>query len=191
MDWNKKLQMIIDYVEDHLQNKEEAIDPEEIAKMAGCSFSFFQKLFSYLNGISFAEYIRARKLTLAGYTLKSTKKKIIDISYQYGYNSPTSFTKAFQQFHGISPTEARKQEIKLKVVPKMQINQQDEYSWRIEKKSALRLIGKRINISYLENDPKQKIPEFWHMCQKDGTFSSLVSLDTANPKGLFGLFRCL
>ena len=52
--------------------------------MAGCSFGFFQKVFSYMNGISFAEYVRSRKLTLAGYDLKSTDLRIVDISYKYG-----------------------------------------------------------------------------------------------------------
>ncbi len=99
MEWNEKLQVIIDYVESHLQRKEEFIDNEEISKIAECSFGFFQKLFSYMYGISFAEYIRSRKLTLAGYDLKSTNLKVIDISYKYGYESPTSFTKAFQLFH--------------------------------------------------------------------------------------------
>lgn len=98
MEWNEKLQIIIDYVEDHLQRSEELIDNEEISKIAECSFGFFQKVFSYMNGISFAEYIRLRKLTLAGYDLKSTDLKVIDISYKYGYDSPTSFTKAFQLF---------------------------------------------------------------------------------------------
>lgn len=67
MEWNEKLQIIIDYVENHLQRKEELIDSEEISKIAECSFGFFQKVFSYMNGMSFAEYIRLRKLTLAGY----------------------------------------------------------------------------------------------------------------------------
>ncbi len=100
MEWNQKLQNIIDYVENHLQCKETPIDNEEISKMAGCSFDFFQKVFFYMNSISFSEYVRSRKLTLAGYDLKSTDMKVVDISYKYGYNSPTSFTKAFQQFHG-------------------------------------------------------------------------------------------
>ncbi len=117
MEWNKKLQNIIDYVENHLQRKEEPVSNDEIAKMAGCSFGFFQKVFSYMNGISFAEYVRSRKLTLAGYDLKSTDLRIIDISYKYGYNSPTSFTKAFQQFHGVSPKEAREKDIELAVMP--------------------------------------------------------------------------
>ena len=113
MEQNEKLQVIIDYVENHLQQKEELINSKEISKIAECSFSFFQKVFSYMNGISFAEYIRSRKLTLAGYDLKSTDLKVIDISYKYGYASPTSFTKAFQLFHGVSPREARNQNVTL------------------------------------------------------------------------------
>ena len=52
MEWNEKLQMIIDYVEHHLQRVQEPIDPGEISKIAECSFGFFQKVFSYMNGIS-------------------------------------------------------------------------------------------------------------------------------------------
>lgn len=188
MEWNEKLQMIIDYVENHLQRKEEAIDNEEISKMAECSFGFFQKVFSYMNGISFAEYIRSRKLTLAGYDLKSTDLKVIDISYKYGYDSPTSFAKAFKLFHGVSPREAKDQNVVLKVVPKMQIAKRHEYSWRLEHKGSFRLVGKRITVSCENNLHFKKIPEFWNECQRNGIFAKLVSIDTAANKGMFGLF---
>lgn len=188
MEWNEKLQNIIDYVENHLQRKEEPINIDDIAKMAGCSFDFFQKVFSYMNGISFSEYVRSRKLTLAGYDLKSTDLRIVDISYKYGYNSPTSFTKAFHQFHGVSPKEARDKKIELVVVPKMQIMYKQKYSWKLETKQSLRLIGKSIKISYRDNEHYLKIPEFWSVCQQNGTFSELVSLDNGSPKGLFGVF---
>ncbi len=188
MEWNEKLQEIIDYVENHLQRKEELIDSEEISKIAGCSFGFFQKVFSYMNGISFAEYIRSRKLTLAGYDLKSTDLKVIDISYKYGYDSPTSFTKAFQLFHGVSPREARNRDVVLQVVPKMQVSERREYSWKLEQKEGFRLVGKRIIVSCEDNLHFRKIPEFWNECQRDGTFAKLISMDTAVPKGIFGLF---
>ena len=188
MEWNEKLQIIIEYVENHLQRKEESIDREEISKIAECSFGFFQKVFSYMNGISFAEYIRSRKLTLAGYDLKSTDLKVIDVSYKYGYNSPTSFTQAFQLFHGVSPREARNRNVVLKVVPKMQISERYEYSWKLEQKDGFRLVGKRILVSCENNLPFRKIPEFWNICQRDGTFAKLISMDTAAPKGIFGVF---
>lgn len=188
MEWDEKLQSIIDYVEYHLQRKEEPVDNDQIAKMAGCSFDFFQKVFSYMNGISFAGYIRSRKLTLAGYDLKSTDLRIVDISYKYGYDSPTSFTKAFQQFHGVSPKEARERNIRLAVMPKMQIMSKQKYSWKLERKKRLRLVGKSIRISCADHGHYLKIPEFWSACQKDGTFSRLITLDQGDPKGLFGVF---
>lgn len=187
MEWNEKLQRIIDYVENHLQRKQEPISHQEISELAGCSFDFFLKVFSYMNGISFSEYIRARKLTLAGYDLKSTDKRVVDISYQYGYDSPTSFTKAFQQFHGMTPTEARNKEAKLRVVPKMQISVKQQYSWRLKQLPAFRLIGKSIRCT--NGEQHLRIPEFWSECQSSGIFSELISIDTGEPKGLFGLYR--
>lgn len=187
MEWNEKLQKIIDYVEHHLQREETPIDSHEIARIAGCSYDFFQKVFSYMNGISFSEYVRSRKLTLAGYDLKSTHLRIVDISYKYGYNSPTSFTKAFQQFHGVSPTEARKNNIPLMVTPKMQFFSKQQYFWKLDRKQSFRLIGKTITLSSLDQQEAFKIPKFWNDCQKDGTYAKLVSLDQGNPRGIFGL----
>lgn len=189
MEWNEKLQTIVDYVEHHLQRIQEPINPDEISKIAGCSFGFFQKVFSYMNGISFSEYVRCRKLTLAGYDLKSTDQKVVDVSYQYGYDSPTSFTKAFQQFHDISPKEARIRDKKLKVVPKMQVTAKQKFSWRLEQKPAFRLIGKSIRFSCDHGKHPLKILEFWSECQRNGDFAKLVSLDTGEPQGLFGLFQ--
>lgn len=188
MDWNEKLQIIIDTIENHLQRTEEPVDYEEIAKIAECSFDFFQKVFSYMNGISFSGYIRARKMTLAGYDLKSTNLKVIDISYKYGYDSPTSFTKAFQLFHGVSPKEARNPDIVLKTVPKLQITEPSKYSWKIEQKDRFRLVGKSITVSCKDNMHYREIPKFWNACQRNGIFSSLIAMDTADPSGLFGLF---
>lgn len=135
-------------------------------------------------------------MTLAGYDLKSTDMKVIDISYKYGYNSPTSFTKAFQQFHGISPKEAREKDIKLCVMPKMQIAQKQQYTWKIEKKEPLRLIGKCIKISCVNNEHYKKIPEFWSECQKNGIYSTLVSLDAGHveieiPEATWAIFDCI
>lgn len=185
MEWNENLQAIIDYVELHLQRKEEPLDPEEITEMAGCSFDFFQKVFSYMHKLSFSEYVRYRKMTLAGYDLKSTSMKIVDISYKYGYDSPTSFTKAFQQFHGMTPREARNNGTTLRVFPKMQITQKQTFAWRIEYKPFFRLLGKRI---YISDDNQIAIPNYWSECQRDGTIAKLVTMDTAMKQGMFGMY---
>ena len=191
MEWNEKLQRIIDYVEDHLQRREEPIDENVVSDIAGCSFGFFQKVFSYMNGISFSEYVRSRKLTLAGYDLKSTDLKVVDISYKYGYASPTSFTKAFQQFHGITPKEARDGRSELKIAPKMQISNRQQYSWHIDQKESFRLIGKSKTFSCKNGEHYLQIPKFWSECHARGDTAKLISLDRGNPKGIFGLFTFL
>lgn len=189
MDWNQKLSVIIEEVETHLQEKEEAIAKETITAIAGCSYDFFLKVFSYMNGISFAEYVRYRKLTLAGYDVKSTAMKIVDISYTYGYDSPTSFTKAFQQFHGVSPSQARANDALLRVYPKMQTTSSSTCSWQLVQKSAMRMVGVHKELSKKANAHAQGIPAYWHQCQCDGTFVKLVALDEGQPQGLFGIFE--
>lgn len=189
MEWDQKLQAIIDYIiEEQLQKTEIPIDKEKIANIAGCSFDFFQKTFSYFNNISFSEYVRNRKLTLAGYDLKSSPIKVVDLSFKYGYNSPTSFTKAFKSFHGVSPLLAKKPEVQLKVYPKMQVTQRDKYAWNLLKKESFRLVGKSIKIE-MKSSAQTEIPRFWNSCQRDGTFLKLISLDERSAKGLFGVIN--
>lgn len=62
-----------------------------------------------LCGFTVAEYIRKRRLSLAGNDLIYSEQKIIDIALKYGYDSPDSFTKAFLRFHNVTPTAVRKE----------------------------------------------------------------------------------
>lgn len=105
MDWLVGIQNAIDYVEEHIT---EEIDYEMVARKANCSNSYFQKIFGILSGMSLGEYIRNRQLTLAGNELVNTNKRIIDIAFKYGYESPEGFTRAFTRFHGITPSDAKK-----------------------------------------------------------------------------------
>ena len=63
MEWMKCLQRAIDYMEEHL---EDAIDYEEIGRQAYSSSFHFQRVFHMISGYSVGEYIRNRRLTLAG-----------------------------------------------------------------------------------------------------------------------------
>lgn len=45
MEWCERLQTIIDYVEDHLQRKQEPLNQQEISELAGCSFNFPKRYF--------------------------------------------------------------------------------------------------------------------------------------------------
>lgn len=104
MDWIQGIQRAIDYVE---ANITEEIDFEEAARRAYSSPFHFQRVFSILCGLSLGDYIRMRRLSLAGEELSKGNAKIIDIALKYGYDTPESFSRAFTRFHGIAPSEAK------------------------------------------------------------------------------------
>jgi len=118
MDW-RNIQEAIDYIENNILND---IGHNEIAKQMYSSGFHFHRSFSMLTGITIGEYIRNRKLSLAGQELFTTKAKVIDIALKYGYESPESFTKAFTRFHGVNPSEARISGVNLKFYNPLIIN---------------------------------------------------------------------
>ena len=105
MKWIDGISKAIDYIEDNITDE---LLISDISGRAFMSAYYFQKGFSMLCGFTVGEYIRQRRLSLAGSELVSTDKKVIDIALKYGYDSPDSFTKAFTRFHGVTPTAVRK-----------------------------------------------------------------------------------
>lgn len=103
MDWIEGITRAIDYIEAHLT---EELDYERIARESFSSAYHFQRVFSILCGYTLGEYIRNRRLTLAGAELASGRIKVIDAALKYGYDSPDSFARAFARFHGVNPSQA-------------------------------------------------------------------------------------
>ena len=104
MDWIIGIQKAINYIEEHLT---EEIDYDAVAAQSYSSSYHFQRVFSILCGFTVGEYIRNRRLTLAGIELAADQAKVIDVALKYGYETPDSFTKAFRKFHGILPSQVR------------------------------------------------------------------------------------
>lgn len=142
MDWITGMQKAIDYIEANLT---EEIDYEKVAAESFSSSYHFARVFSILCGYTLGEYIRLRRLTLAGAELANGKEKVIDIALKYGYDSPDSFAKAFLKFHGITPSEARTNGKMLKSFSRLSIKISLEggniMNYRIEKKPELTLLG--------------------------------------------------
>ena len=105
MDWVESIHTAIQYMEDHLR---EELTIRDIAQQAALSPFYFQKGFAMLCGMTVGDYIRQRRLSVAGLEILTTDRKIIDIALEAGYDSPDSFTRAFTRFHGVTPTALRK-----------------------------------------------------------------------------------
>ncbi len=143
MDINRAFDNVIDYIEENICNE---INYEEAAKMMGVSVFHFQRLFSFLTGIPIAEYIRRRKMTLAGFDIQKSNEKIIDIALKYSYESHSSFSRAFQVFHGVTPSAVRDEGRSIRVYPPIHlhitIQGNDVINFRIEKTEPYQLFGK-------------------------------------------------
>ncbi len=160
MDWIIGIQHAIDYIEDNIT---ETIDYEEVAKKCYSSSYHFQRVFSILCGFTLGEYIRNRRLTLAGRELATTNAKVIDVAMKYGYESPDSFAKAFQKFHGILPSQARNNGSNLKsfssLVLKFSLEGGTTMNYRIETKPALTLLGYKKRLSGTPYDASRQQQE--------------------------------
>lgn len=136
MEWITGMQRAIDYIEAHLTEK---IDYEQAAQECFSSVFHFQRIFSIFFGYTLGEYIRCRRLSLAGTELAAGKGKVIDIAAKYGYESPDSFAKAFRRFHGITPSQACGNGTMLKSFSRLSINISMEggyfMNYRIEEKA--------------------------------------------------------
>lgn len=91
MDTINCIQRAIDFIEDNICDD---LSAEVISSQAYLSSFHFQRLFSVVCGVSVGEYIRNRRLTLAGLEIGRSDKKIIDIAFKYGYESPESFSQS-------------------------------------------------------------------------------------------------
>lgn len=114
MDILKSLNDAVDYIEKHLN---EDVDIGKAAQISAMSEYDFSNLFHSLTSMTVREYIRKRRLTLAGEELQNGKEKVIDIAIKYGYDSADSFRRAFVLQHSITPSQARSNKTALKIYP--------------------------------------------------------------------------
>ena len=190
MDWITGISKAIDYIEEHIT---EPTDYARAAKEA-CSSPFnFQRVFALLCGYTLGDYVRMRRLTLAGEELLSTDAKVIDVALKYGYDSPESSSRAFTRFHGVSPSAVRKGAAIhsfSRICVKLILTGGSIMEYRIEKKQAAKIICRRREFTKPGDDyTNREIPEFWNECGRDGSIQKLCGYikDSAQFKGLLGV----
>lgn len=180
--WIEGFQESIDFME---QNLTEELDIEVIAGKAALSPFYYQRIFGALCGVTVGEYIRARRMTLAAQDLSREDVKVIDIAIKYGYDSPDSFAKAFQKFHGITPSQAKESGAPLRSFAPLHIKITMEggtmLDYRIVEKAPFTIVGAKRRFN--SDTSYQEIPKFWaeYMDQGEkrpimGTFGVCVDM---------------
>ena len=184
--WIEGFQNSIDYMEENLT---EELDIEQIAGLAALSSFYYQRIFGALCGMTVGEYIRARRMTLAAQELNSGDAKVIDVAVKYGYDSPDSFAKAFQKFHGITPSQAKEPGAHLTSLAPLHIKITMEggnmLEYRIVEKAPFTIVG--VKRPFNMNTSYQEVPKFWDewLAQGEkrsimGTFGACIGMEGKN-----------
>ncbi len=182
--WIDSFQQSINFIEANLAD---TLEIENIAQMAALSPFYYQRIFGALCGMTVGEYIRARRMTAAAQELSGTDGKVIDIALKYGYDSPDSFAKAFQRFHGIAPSKARETGASLRSLAPLHIKISLEggkmLEYRIVEKAPFTVMG--IKRRFNSDTGYQEIPKFWKEWAADrkglrGMFGVCLDIDGKN-----------
>ncbi|MGD6942575.1 AraC family transcriptional regulator [Cytobacillus gottheilii] len=190
MDLLEKMNAAINYIENHLN---EDINYKEVAKMTHYSDHHFKRMFSFIAGISLAEYVRRRRLTLAAFDLKDSDMRVINVAMKYGYNSPDSFSRAFQALHGVNPSAVKSSDVHLKAYPRMtfhiSIKGDVEMDYKFVEKESFIVVGRKETVA---SNGDEFNPKMWEHIEEveeavtpyDNTsFSGILNISVTKENG--------
>lgn len=161
MEWIAGLNRVLRYVEEHLTDSDLSV--ETLSRVGAYSSFYLQRVFYILTEISLSDYVRQRRLSMAGQELQATGAKVIDVALKYGYETPESFQKAFQRFHGVTPSAAQRSRVQLRYINPLQIQVKltggSMMDYSLENLNTMTVMGLGRKFNY--EDAFQKIPGFW------------------------------
>ena len=178
------LNNMIQYIE---KNLTENIEYRKLAKIVGVSEYNVQRIFMFLTNISLAEYIRKRRLSKAFEELKTTDIKVIDLAVKYKYNSAISFTRAFKNMFGITPSRCKTSNMEYKQFPIIRFNDNndicEELNYEINEIDEIRLYCVETSAKTHE-DLLYNIRKLYADIEKSGLY------DKFNKSGMYGISIC-
>ncbi len=179
----KRIYKAIDFIEKNLTKK---IELKEIASESALSEYHFHRLFHIVVGEAPGSYIRKRRLYQAAKSLSKSNKRVIDVAFDYGYQSSDAFSRAFTKQFGFNPKDYKNNSSLLIRFPKPEltlknlnhINQGVSMEPKIIEKPEMKLVG----VVYYGDNKSDEIPEFWN-----NHFSEVSSIGSRIDKnGCFG-----
>lgn len=161
MEWIASINRALRYVEECLTD--EGLSVEAVAKVTAYSPFYLQRLFYILTDMSLSDYIRQRRLSMAGQELQATGARVLDTALKYGYETPESFHKAFRRFHGVTPSAAQRTRVQLKYLNPLQIKVEltggTMMDYSTEAMQAMTVMGLARTFTY--DNAFGEIPRFW------------------------------
>ncbi|MEU0281651.1 AraC family transcriptional regulator [Streptomyces sp. NPDC006195] len=157
----ERLNQAMEHIE---RNLGQPIEVAELARIAVTSEYHFRRLFSALAGIPLSEYIRRRRLTVAGADVLGGERTLLDVAVRYGYGSGEAFARAFRALHGVGPGEARRTGATLRSQPRMSfrliVEGSTDMRYRVVQKPEFRVVGPKTRVPLVHEGMNPAIVSF-------------------------------
>ncbi|MEU0146478.1 AraC family transcriptional regulator [Streptomyces sp. NPDC006288] len=182
-----RLNQAMEHIESDLDRP---IDVAGLARIAMTSEYHFRRMFSALAGLPLSEYIRRRRLTVAGAEVLAGERTLLDIATRYGYGSGEAFARAFRTMHGVGPGEARRTGAALHSQQRMSFRLVVEGSssmrYRIVDKPDFRVVGRKARVPLVHEGMNPAIADFIRSIDRD-TLGRIAALADQEPTGIVGV----
>ncbi|MFD8781813.1 GyrI-like domain-containing protein [Kitasatospora sp. NPDC059599] len=178
------LNRAMDHIERHLDGE---VDAAELARIAMTSEYHFRRLFSMLAGMPLSEYVRRRRLTVAGAEVLDGGRTLLDVAVRYGYTSGEAFARAFRAMHGVGPGEARRDGATLISQPRMSfrlvVEGSSSMEYRIVDRPDFRIVGRKARVTLIYQGINPAIAEFIRGLGEE-TVERIAGLAGEDPAGI-------
>ncbi len=87
---------------------EQNLTLERLAEELHYSKFYLARTFKEDTGVTLCKYIQGRRLEAAARKLAETRRPVVEIALEAGYNSQQAFTRAFRREYGCTPQRYRK-----------------------------------------------------------------------------------
>lgn len=147
-EYHHRINVLIEYINNHLS---ENIDLNRLAELSGFSRWHFHRVVSAFLSEPVGSFIMRMRVETAARLLRYTELPIQEISWRVGYDAPSSLSKLFKQFYGISPNEYRMNKDYTIMKPEM-IKPDLNIEAKVKEVPALQVIYIRLTGDYKMND---------------------------------------
>ncbi|MGW3566553.1 AraC family transcriptional regulator [Streptomyces sp. NPDC000941] len=179
-----RLNQAMEHIERHL---DQSIDGAGLARIAATSEYHLRRMFSALAGMPLSEYIRRRRLTVAGAEVLAGDESLLEIAVRYGYGSGEAFARAFRAMHGVGPGEARRSGAALVSQPRLTFRLTIEGSssmrYRVVDRPAFSVVGFKARVPLVHVGPNQALIDFIRGIEPEA-LERLEKLSDLEPQGI-------
>ncbi|UCM91461.1 AraC family transcriptional regulator [Streptomyces marincola] len=182
-----RLNEAMEHIESRLDG---TVDATELARIAWTSEYHLRRMFSALAGIPLSEYVRRRRLTVAGAEVLAGERPLLEIALRYGYGSGEAFARAFRAHHGIGPGMARRTGAALRSQPRMSFRLIVEGSstmrYRVVDMPAFHVVGARARVPLVHEGVNPAIADFIRGLDPE-LVARIEELSDTEPSGLLAV----